>query len=334
MRTTAAVTEKRGAQFGIQDVEVDDPRPGRGPGGDRGLRGVPHRRDRPRRRPAVPAPGRARPRGRRPGGSRGRRRHVRGRRRRVLLGWPWCGTAATASRVNPGTACSWGRSSSAAAGVTAARPGAARRGTAAQPLLRSVLLRPARDGRRAALRRADLRTARSRRRTRLRDRHRCRGGPQRPAPAAGSSLVVFGAGAVGLAAIMAARLTPATVIVAVEPNARRRDWREVRSHRRDRPAGRRRRRRRRPRDLRGHRRRRAGLHRDRSGHPPGDRQRRHARHRGPDRRRTRRGRVQRRPPHDRGASGSSAPSAGRARPAGSSRPCSPCTTRGDSLSPS
>jgi aryl-alcohol dehydrogenase len=40
---------------------------------------------------------------------------------------------------------------------------------------------------------------------------------------AGSSLVVYGAGAVGLAAIMAARLTPATVVVAVEPNAARRD---------------------------------------------------------------------------------------------------------------
>lgn len=38
----------------------------------------------------------------------------------------------------------------------------------------------------------------------------------------GSSLVVFGAGAVGLAAIMAARLTPATTIIAVEPNAARR----------------------------------------------------------------------------------------------------------------
>src|SRR3954470_1728096 len=38
----------------------------------------------------------------------------------------------------------------------------------------------------------------------------------------GSSLVVYGGGAVGLAAIMAARLTPATTVVAVEPNAERR----------------------------------------------------------------------------------------------------------------
>jgi Zn-dependent alcohol dehydrogenase len=38
----------------------------------------------------------------------------------------------------------------------------------------------------------------------------------------GAGLVVFGAGAVGLAAIMAARLTPATAIVAVEPNEARR----------------------------------------------------------------------------------------------------------------
>lgn len=38
----------------------------------------------------------------------------------------------------------------------------------------------------------------------------------------GSSLVVFGAGAVGLAAVMAARLTPATTVVVVEPNASRR----------------------------------------------------------------------------------------------------------------
>lgn len=38
----------------------------------------------------------------------------------------------------------------------------------------------------------------------------------------GDSLVVFGAGAVGLAAVMAARLTPATTIVVVEPNAARR----------------------------------------------------------------------------------------------------------------
>ena len=39
----------------------------------------------------------------------------------------------------------------------------------------------------------------------------------------GSSLVVYGAGAVGLAAIMAARLTPATTIVAVDPNSARRE---------------------------------------------------------------------------------------------------------------
>jgi aryl-alcohol dehydrogenase len=39
----------------------------------------------------------------------------------------------------------------------------------------------------------------------------------------GDSMVVFGAGAVGLAAIMAARLTPATTIVAVEPHAGRRN---------------------------------------------------------------------------------------------------------------
>src|SRR5215213_9006439 len=38
----------------------------------------------------------------------------------------------------------------------------------------------------------------------------------------GDSIVVFGAGAVGLAAVMAARLTPATTIVVVEPNAARR----------------------------------------------------------------------------------------------------------------
>lgn len=38
----------------------------------------------------------------------------------------------------------------------------------------------------------------------------------------GDSIVVFGAGAVGLAAVMAARLTPATTIVVVEPNASRR----------------------------------------------------------------------------------------------------------------
>jgi Zn-dependent alcohol dehydrogenase len=39
----------------------------------------------------------------------------------------------------------------------------------------------------------------------------------------GSSLVVFGAGAVGLAAVMAARLTPSTTIIAVEPNSNRRE---------------------------------------------------------------------------------------------------------------
>jgi Zn-dependent alcohol dehydrogenase len=39
----------------------------------------------------------------------------------------------------------------------------------------------------------------------------------------GDSIVVYGAGAVGLAAVMAARLTPATTIVVVEPNASRRD---------------------------------------------------------------------------------------------------------------
>ena len=39
----------------------------------------------------------------------------------------------------------------------------------------------------------------------------------------GSSLVVFGAGAVGLAAIMASQLTPATNVIAVEPTASRRD---------------------------------------------------------------------------------------------------------------
>ena len=38
----------------------------------------------------------------------------------------------------------------------------------------------------------------------------------------GDSLVVFGAGAVGLSAVMAARLTPATRIIVVEPNASRR----------------------------------------------------------------------------------------------------------------
>jgi aryl-alcohol dehydrogenase len=40
----------------------------------------------------------------------------------------------------------------------------------------------------------------------------------------GSSLAVFGAGAVGLAAVMAARLTPATTIVAIDPNRERRDF--------------------------------------------------------------------------------------------------------------
>jgi Zn-dependent alcohol dehydrogenase len=38
----------------------------------------------------------------------------------------------------------------------------------------------------------------------------------------GDSIVIFGAGAVGLAAVMAARLTPATTIIVVEPNASRR----------------------------------------------------------------------------------------------------------------
>jgi aryl-alcohol dehydrogenase len=40
-------------------------------------------------------------------------------------------------------------------------------------------------------------------------------------PAVGSSLVVFGVGAVGLSAVMAARNSPATAIVAVDPNAAR-----------------------------------------------------------------------------------------------------------------
>ncbi len=40
-------------------------------------------------------------------------------------------------------------------------------------------------------------------------------------PAPGSSLVVYGSGAVGLAAVMAARLTPATTIVAVDRNPQR-----------------------------------------------------------------------------------------------------------------
>jgi len=38
----------------------------------------------------------------------------------------------------------------------------------------------------------------------------------------GDSLVIFGGGAVGLAAVMAAKLTPATTIVVVEPNPERR----------------------------------------------------------------------------------------------------------------
>ena len=121
MRTTAAVTEERGAPFTIQDVDVDDPRSGE-------VRvelvacGVCHT-DAIARDGDLPFPF--------PGvlGHEGV-----GRVEAVgdgvtsvavgdpvLLGWPWCGRCRNCVAGHPGSACSWDRSWGVVAGRTAAR---------------------------------------------------------------------------------------------------------------------------------------------------------------------------------------------------------------------
>jgi aryl-alcohol dehydrogenase len=225
MRTTAAVTEERGAPFTIQDVDIDDPRSGE-------VRveivacGVCHT-DAIARDGDLPFPF--------PGvlGHEGV-----GRVEAVgdgvtsvavgdpvLLGWPWCGrcrnclagqprfclqlgplvgrggredgsTALARPSGEPLHSHFFGQSSFARHAVTAERSLLPLQ-TSAPLAAVGVLACGIATGAGAVLNTLHLQ--------------------------AGSSLVVYGAGAVGLAAIMAARLTPATVVVAVEPNAARRD---------------------------------------------------------------------------------------------------------------
>ena len=273
MRTTAAVTEERGAPFTIQDVDVDDPRSGE-------VRvelvacGVCHT-DAIARDGDLPFPF--------PGvlGHEGV-----GRVEAVgdgvtsvavgdpvLLGWPWCGRCRNCLAGQPrfclqlgplrGRRWPGGRQHGARAAVGRA---------AAQPLLRAVVLRPARGDRRAvAAAAADVGAAGGRGRARLRHRHRGRRRPQHAAPAGREqSRGLRGRcgrarGDHGCAAHSGHRRH--------RGRAERRAPRprgEVRGHRGDRPAGRGRRRRHRARGLRGPGGRRAGLHRDRcrsSGRP-------------------------------------------------------------------
>ena len=224
MRTTAAVTERRGAPFASQDVDIDEPRPGE-------VRvaitacGVCHT-DAVARDGDLPFPT--------PGvlGHEGVG-HVEsvgdGVRSvsvgdAVLLSWPWCGhcrnclagqpryclqlgsllvgggrqdgsTALSRPSGDPLHSHFFGQSSLARHAIVAER---ALVPVQTQTPLEAVgvLACGIATGAGAVLNALDL--------------------------APGSSLVVFGGGAVGLAAIMAARLTPATTIVAVEPIPSRR----------------------------------------------------------------------------------------------------------------
>ena len=225
MRTTAAVTEKRGADFAVQDVEIDDPRPGE-VRVEMAACGVCHT-DAIARDGDLPFPS--------PGvlGHEGVGRvdavgdgvTAVSVGDSVLLGWPWCGTCRHCLAGQPRYCLSlgpllvgggrpdgttslarldgeplhshfFGQSSFARHSIVAER--AAVRVETAVPLEAvGVLACGIATGAGAVLNAVRLEP--------------------------GSRLVVFGAGAVGLAAIMAARLTPSTSIIAVEPNARRRE---------------------------------------------------------------------------------------------------------------
>ncbi len=224
MRTTAAVTERRGSAFSVQDVNIDDPRPGE-------VRvalaacGVCHT-DAVARDGDLPFPV--------PGvlGHEGVG-HVEAVGdgvasvavgEPVLLGWPWCGQCRNCLAGHPRyclqlgpllvgggredgtTALSrldgsplhshfFGQSSFAGHAIVAER--AVVPVQTATPLAAvGVLGCGIATGAGAVLNAVRLEP--------------------------GSSVVVFGAGAVGLAAIMAARLTASTTIIAVEPNPGRR----------------------------------------------------------------------------------------------------------------
>ncbi len=225
MRTTAAVTEERGAPFSVQDVQIDDPRPGE-------VRvalvacGVCHT-DAVARDGDLPFPV--------PGvlGHEGVG-HVEAVGDGVtsvavgdpvLLTWPWCGHCRNCLAGHPryclqlgpllvgggrpdgSTALSrsdgaelhshfFGQSSFARHAIVAERAVVPVRTTAPLEAV-GVLACGVATGAGAVLNALDVEP--------------------------GGSIVVFGAGAVGLAAVMAARLTPATAIVAVEPNGSRRD---------------------------------------------------------------------------------------------------------------
>jgi Zn-dependent alcohol dehydrogenase len=225
MRTTAAVTEKRGADFAVQDVEIDDPRPGE-VRVEMAACGVCHT-DAIARDGDLPFPS--------PGvlGHEGVGRvdavgdgvTAVSVGDSVLLGWPWCGTCRHCLAGQPRYCLSlgpllvgggrpdgttslarldgeplhshfFGQSSFARHSIVAER--AVVRVETSVPLdAVGVLACGIATGAGAVLNAVRLEP--------------------------GSSLVVFGAGAVGLAAIMAARLTPSTSIIAVEPNARRRE---------------------------------------------------------------------------------------------------------------
>jgi Zn-dependent alcohol dehydrogenase len=224
MRTTAAVLAGRGERFTVEDVEIDEPRPGEVlvrliASGVCHTDAVAQQGDLP-----FPVPGVL--------GHEGVGRiealgdgvvgHQVGDT--VLLGWPWCGRCrnclagqpryclqlaplligggrtdgSTSLRRADGTPLHshfFGQSSfaeHAIVGPSSLVPFS----TTAAPEAVGVLACGIATGAGAVLNTLDL-------------------GP-------GDSLVVFGAGAVGLAAVMAARLTPATTIVVVEPNAARR----------------------------------------------------------------------------------------------------------------
>ena len=227
MRTTAAVTEERGAPFTIQDVDVDDPRPGE-------VRvelvacGVCHT-DAIARDGDLPFPF--------PGvlGHEGVGRveavgdgvNSVAVGDPVLLGWPWCGRCRNCMAGQPRFCLQLGplvgRGGREDGSTALARP-------SGEPLHshffgQSSFARHAVTAERALL---PLRTSAP-----LEAVGVLGCGIATGAGAvlnalhlqAGSSLVVYGAGAVGLAAIMAARLTPATVIVAVEPTPRAATWR-------------------------------------------------------------------------------------------------------------
>ena len=192
---------------------------------NRGVRGLPHGRDRPRQRPPVPVPRRARPRGRRPGGGRRRRGHLGGGRRPGPVG------LAVVRPVPqlPGRPPRFCLQLGPLVGTSVAGTTAARRSRALREPLHSHFFGQSSFARHAVT--AERRCCRCRRRHRWRP-WACSPAASPPGPVPSSTRCTcrpaaaswsIGAGAVGLAAIMAARLTPATVVVAVEPNAARRD---------------------------------------------------------------------------------------------------------------